>query len=63
MSLYKYELKVIICASSVLFSAVCSPGGPNAVRSPSFGVVGFTRFSLQNCNKKAITLDKVSFSE
>ncbi|KFM78451.1 Actin-binding protein anillin, partial [Stegodyphus mimosarum] len=42
----------------LLLPAISSPGGPNAVRSPSFGVIGFTRFTLQNCNKRSFTLDK-----
>ncbi|XP_042896597.1 anillin isoform X2 [Parasteatoda tepidariorum] len=46
----------------LLLPAISSPGGPNAVRSSSFGVIGFTRFSIQNCNKKCFTLDKVPFS-
>ncbi|GFU06756.1 anillin [Trichonephila clavipes] len=41
--------------------ALSSPGGPHAVRSPSFSVIGYTRFSLQNCNKKCFTLDKEQF--
>ncbi|XP_035229899.1 anillin-like isoform X2 [Stegodyphus dumicola] len=46
----------------LLLPAVSSPGGPNAVRSPSFGVIGYTRFTLQNCNKRSFTLDKVHYS-
>ncbi|GBN72820.1 Anillin, partial [Araneus ventricosus] len=42
--------------------AVSSPGGPHAVRSPSFRVVGYTRFTLQNCTKKCFTLDKIPFT-
>ncbi|CAL1294218.1 unnamed protein product [Larinioides sclopetarius] len=41
---------------------VSSPGGPHAVRSPSFRVVGYTRFTLQNCTKKCFTLDKIPFT-
>ncbi|GIY60433.1 anillin [Caerostris extrusa] len=40
---------------------VLSSPGPHAVRSPSFRVVGYTRFNLQNCNKKCFTLDKLPF--
>ncbi|XP_054717020.1 anillin-like [Uloborus diversus] len=46
----------------ILLPAVSSPGGPNAVRSSSFGVIGYTRFTLQNCNKSCFTLDKVPFT-
>ncbi|GFS87841.1 anillin [Nephila pilipes] len=42
--------------------ALSSPGGPHAVRSPSFSVVGYTRFSLHNCSKKCFTLDKIPFT-
>ncbi|KAG8201252.1 hypothetical protein JTE90_019890 [Oedothorax gibbosus] len=48
--------------AKLLFPGISSPGGPHAVRSPSFSVIGYTRFTIQNHNKKIFTLDKVPFS-
>lgn len=47
--------------SKLLTPSVSSPGGPLAVRTPSFGMVGYTRFTLNNCDRKSCTLEKVPF--
>lgn len=36
-----------------------SPAGPNAVRSPTFALMGFVVFSIQQISKKQWTLNKV----
>ncbi|XP_022252729.1 anillin-like [Limulus polyphemus] len=42
--------------------AISSPGGPNAVRTSSFGLVGFLKLKLNTCNRKAYSLDKVPYA-
>lgn len=37
-----------------------SPGGPNAVRSSSFAVMGYVVFSVQAVNKRVWSLNNVS---
>lgn len=39
---------------------VQSPAGPQAVRSPSFALVGYVVFSVQGINRKQWTLNNVS---
>ncbi|XP_023233412.1 anillin-like [Centruroides sculpturatus] len=61
------ELQSDFCVSFEVFALVCicypitSPGGPNAVRTPSFALIGFTRLCLTNCNKSSYTLEKVPY--
>ncbi|XP_014245991.1 anillin isoform X2 [Cimex lectularius] len=38
-----------------------SPGGPNAVRSPAFQLVGFAVFSLREINRTKFSLSKVPY--
>ncbi|XP_076339704.1 uncharacterized protein LOC143240700 isoform X10 [Tachypleus tridentatus] len=42
--------------------AISSPGGPNAVRTSSFGLVGFLKLKLNTCNRKAYSLEKVPYA-
>ncbi|GBO20516.1 Anillin, partial [Araneus ventricosus] len=42
--------------------AVSSPGGPLAVRSPSFRSVGYTCLTIQNCTEECFTLYKIPFT-
>ncbi|KAG8188570.1 hypothetical protein JTE90_007176 [Oedothorax gibbosus] len=48
--------------SKLLLPAINSPGGPNAVSSPSFSLIGYTRFTVQNCIKKCFCLDKIPYT-
>ncbi|XP_067135698.1 anillin-like [Centruroides vittatus] len=47
--------------SKLMSPAITSPGGPNAVRTPSFALIGFTRLCLTNCNKSSYVLEKVPY--
>ncbi|GBM70745.1 Anillin [Araneus ventricosus] len=41
---------------------ISSPGGPLAVRSPSFRAVGYTCLTIQNCTEECFTLYKIPFT-
>lgn len=47
--------------SKLTSPAITSPGGPNAVRTSSFALIGFTRLCLKNCNKNSYVLEKVPY--
>lgn len=45
--------------SRLVMPNVQSPGGPSAVRSPSFTMAGYVIFSLREVNRTQFTLNKV----
>lgn len=44
-----------------MFVVVASPGGPNAVRSSNFALVGSHKLSLAAIGKNKFPLEKVNF--
>ncbi|XP_059484946.1 anillin-like isoform X2 [Neocloeon triangulifer] len=48
--------------SLLVMPVIQSPAGPNAVRSPSFSLAGFTVFSLRELSRTQFTLNKVPYN-
>lgn len=49
--------------SKLIMPSVQSPAGPQAVRSPSFSLVGYVVFSLQGISRTQWTLNNVSINK